>query len=167
MFLQNRNGSTLLELPEGVAGIKATLDLMREIVIEYRKNEMVRELTANLVKDLRSKDYAGEIRKVHEYVRDQIRYLRDVHEVETLHTPDEILFRKQGDCDDKSILVASMLQSIGHPVRFVAIGFAPGEYEHVYPETRIGNRWVSVETTEDVNVGWNPDNVQARMVVHI
>ena len=157
----------MLEIPDGSAGTKATLNLMRSLVIDYRAHEAIRSLTASLVRDLKSKDYVGEVKAIHRYVRDSIRYLRDVHDVETIHTPDEIIFRKQGDCDDKSLLAATMLQSIGHPVRFVAVGFVPDEFEHVYPETKIGDRWFSVETTEDVEIGWQPSGIRSRMVVHV
>jgi transglutaminase-like putative cysteine protease len=108
----------------------------------------------------------GEIKRIHAYVRDNIRYLRDIHGVETLQSPPETLRRGYGDCDDKATLAATLLAAIGHPSRFVAIGRAPGKFSHVYVETRIGPRWISLETTEPVDVGWSPSGVLARMVAH-
>ena len=156
-----------MEIPEGAAGTRATLALMRDLVIEYRKNPEIRNLAAQLVRDLDGKDYVGEVKAVHRFVRDNMRYLRDIADVETLHTPIELLMSKQGDCDDQATLVATLLQSIGHPVRFMVIGFAPGQYDHVYTESKIGDRWFSVETTEPVDVGWQPKGVQSRMIWNI
>ncbi len=58
-----------------------------------------------------------------------------------------------------------LLESIGHPTRFVAVGFRPHNYSHVYLETKIGNTWLGLETTEPVEVGWQPKGVMARMEI--
>lgn len=167
MLMGNRRDSTLMEIPDGAAGTKATLNIMRDIVKQYKTNTDIRRLVESLTRNLPSKDYVGEVKAIHAFVRDNIRYMRDVFDVETLKTPDELLLTQQGDCDDKTILAASMLQAAGHPVRLVAIGGMPNVYEHVYPETRIGERWFSVETTEPVEIGWQPSGVRARMIVHV
>lgn len=168
MLLGNQNNVSTFQIAEGAQGTKQTLDLMRQIVINFRKNDQIRRLASNLVRELQPKDYVGEVKAIHEYVKNSIRYLQDVYDVETLHTPDEIILRQQGDCDDKTILAASLLQSIGHPVRLVAVGFDnSGEYQHVYPETKIGNRWFTVETTEDVDIGWEPPGIRIKKVVYI
>jgi hypothetical protein len=36
----------------------------------------------------------------------------------------------------------------------------------VYPETKIGEKWVTVETTEPVKVGWEPRNIVSKMVIY-
>ena len=157
--------STLEIIPSGAAGVKVTLHKMRQLVRTYKKTLPIRNLAVSLVSQLRQKDWPGEIRALHAFVRDRIRYVRDIQGVETLHTPEKILSYGQGDCDDKSILLATLLASIGHPTRFVAVGFRPGIYQHVFVETRIGKNWIPLETTEPVNVGWSPKNIRARMVV--
>lgn len=113
------------------------------------------------------KSWLAEVRAIQEFVRDQIRYTRDVRDVETLATPDKTLEFLQGDCDDKSVLVASMLESVGHPTRFVAIGRDPNTFEHVLVETKIGGKWVTVETTEPVQVGWYPAGFPYRLVYNV
>lgn len=156
----------LAKIPSGTAGVKETLRIMRDLVRAYKKNVPIRELAVRLVRGRNQKDWAGEIRSLQSFVRDRIRYVKDINGVETLHTPPKILAQKSGDCDDKSILLATMLESIGHPTRFIAIGLFPGSFSHVLVETKIGNRWIPLETTEPVNAGWYPANVANRMVVH-
>lgn len=158
--------SALFGIPSGAAGVLATLKIMSGIVRRAKKCVAIRETAAQLVNGYRQKDWVSEVKKLHSFVRDEIRYVKDIRGVETLHTPQKILDQQYGDCDDKSLLLASLLESIGHPTRFVAIGFRPGNYSHVYVETKIGEKWIPLETTENVGVGWSPRGVVSRMVVH-
>lgn len=140
---------------------------MAALIRTGKRNPLVRQTAVSLVEGLPQKDRVGEVRRLHAYVRDNIRYLRDINGVETLHTPERILQQGQGDCDDKSILLASLLESIGQPTRLLAIGFIPGKFSHVLIETRLGDSWVPLETTEPVDIGWFPKGVRAKMVVYV
>lgn len=128
---------------------------------------VVRGKALELIRYLRPKDWAGQVNALFEYVRDQIRYVHDTWGVELVHAPREVMAAGQGDCDDKAILLASMLESVGHPARFVAMGFKPGHFEHVITQTLIGRRWVSLDPTEPVRVGWEPPNIQCRMIENV
>jgi transglutaminase-like putative cysteine protease len=139
---------------------------MRALVLRSKKSVRIRETAARLVNGYQQKDWLSEIKKLHAFVRDEIRYVRDIRGVETLHIPERVLDQQHGDCDDKSVLLAALLESIGHPTRFVAVGFVPGRYSHVFVESKIGEKWVPLETTENVGIGWTPKGIAARMVVH-
>lgn len=102
---------------------------------------------------LQQKDYEGEAQRLHKLVRDQIRYVQDTDGVELLHEPATILQVGAGDCDDKAILLASLLGSIGHRTRFVAVAFRPEEYSHVWVQDYLNGRWVDLETTEPLPFG--------------
>ena len=155
---------TLASLSNGAKGIAETLDLMVRIARQVRTSYIIRKLAVQIVSDVRQKAWLDEVRAVQEYVRDHIRYVKDIRNVETISTPEKTLESGAGDCDDKSLLAASLLESIGHPARFVAVGYSPGSYCHVLVETRIANRWIPVETTENVPLGWYPPNMPGRMV---
>lgn len=159
--------ATLSNIPDGKDGILQTLLTMKALVKQYRTDITIRTLAAHLVSNYPQKDYVSEVKALHRYVKNQIRYVKDVRDVETLQTPLVTLKMRSGDCDDKCVLLASLLESIGHPTRFVAVGFAPDQYEHVLVETRIGRKWIPLETTEPVNIGWQPLNVKSSLVVHI
>jgi transglutaminase-like putative cysteine protease len=158
--------ASLQLIPSGKAGTVATLKLMGGLVKDGKKNLAVRQAAARLVHQNGQKDWVGEARDIQHFVRDQIRYVKDIRGVETLQTAEKTLEFGYGDCDDKSVLVASMLESIGHPTRFVAIGFKPDDYVHVYTETKIGPNWVGVETTEPVELGWTPPNVLTQLIYY-
>lgn len=155
-----------MEIPPGSNGTRVTLAIMSKLTNEAKKRLAIRTLAQSLVRNNRQKDYAGEVRDLHRFVRDSLRYVRDVRGVETLQIPEKTLEFGGGDCDDKALLLASLLESVGHPTRFVAVGFAPDSYAHVYVETKIGEKWVPLETTEPWEAGRGPGVVLTRMVQH-
>lgn len=156
---------TLQGIPSGSDGVYKTLRIMRQLTREGKKHYPLRELALSLVKFNGQKDWHGEIRNLHQFVRDKIRYVKDIRGIETVAQPQVTLELEQGDCDDKSVLLATLLEAIGHPTRFVAIGFKPGNYSHVLVETKVGDKWIPLETTEPVSVGWYPKGIVSRMEV--
>lgn len=165
--------SVLMELPQGIAGTRRTLALMVAMARQGKTDPLVRQTAVNLTNNLKQKDWNAEVAALHAFVRDKIRYLRDVRGVETLQTANYTLRNRSGDCDDKSVLLAALLESITHPARFVAVGFRDsGSCDHVFVETRVGNRgpWMALETTEPVPPGWSPlanGNAQKTIIMEI
>jgi transglutaminase-like putative cysteine protease len=157
--------SLLVRLPGGEAGLRKTLRLMRLIVRYCKRDPLVRDLALRLVRPLPQRDYLAEVRALHAWVRDHIRYVKDVSDIETLHTVRRLLKQGQGDCDDKSVLLATLLESIGHKTRFAVIGLG-SQFSHVLLETRVGASWLPLETTERVPMGWYPDHVRKRAVYY-
>lgn len=160
---------TLQLIPDGAAGIRATLKVMAKLSREQSVSPLIRQFTQKLVQERQQKDRIGEIRTIGEFVRDCIRYVRDPIGTELVQAPEATMKLQSGDCDDKATLAAAMLQSVGHPVRFVAIGFAPGQFSHVFLETKIhrkngGNPWMAVETTEPWPIGRAPVGYVSKMV---
>lgn len=136
---------------------------MSRLARDGKKSLAVIDRASKVTQSCGAKDIACRIGAIHRFVQGQIRYQLDPVDVELLQSPDKTLERMAGDCDDQAVLVASLLMAIGIPARFVAIGFEPNVYEHVYAEAKCGTRWISIETTEPVPVGWNPaDNAPVR-----
>lgn len=158
--------ATLMEISEGEQGTRDTLRIMARLVRDGKKSLYVRSRAASLVDKLKQKDWRGEAAALHQFVRDHIRYVRDIRGVETVQEPEYTLLHGYGDCDDKSTLLAAMLESIGHPTRLVAVAKTGRNYCHVLVETKIGGRWIPAETTEPVGLGWFPNGVSARMVIY-
>lgn len=86
------------------------------------------------------------------FVRDRIQYVSDPPD-DYIKSFDEMMMSPVGDCDDKSLLLANLLQSVGIHTKFVVIP------EHVYvvaylPESlkkyhdkEIGPGWVNLDAT--------------------
>ena len=159
---------TLGALPSGRSGTAETLKVMKRLAREGAKDPGVIQVASELVRDLPQYDRVGEICALHEFVRDSIRYTNDPLDIELVRTPRAILEMGVGDCDDKSILLSSLLRCIGRPSRFIAIQMkGTNGYSHVYVETPMGERWIALETIKPVAAGWSPANVTRRMVVHV
>jgi transglutaminase-like putative cysteine protease len=162
-FRRTETLSRLAAISDGLPGISQTLNYMRAFVSEYKTNPAIRELALSLTRRLPQKDYLGEARALHDFVQNSIRYVRDIADTEVLQTPLKTLEYGAGDCDDKSMLLAAMLESIGHETRFHAMGFRRGSISHVTVEDLIGGVWVPLETTEPVALGWLPPNIRESM----
>lgn len=157
--------SILMSLPDGAEGVRQTLRVMSALVKGGKKSPPIRQKALELTQGLRQKDRLGEIKALWAFVKNNIRYVRDIRGVETVHTPEQILRQESGDCDDKSLLLAALLESIGHPTAFWAIGTTPGKFSHVMAATRVGagNKMLPLETTQDVAFGWVPPVVKTQM----
>ena len=157
-------------MPGGTAGIRQTLRYMRDAVRAGIRdpNMRARNQALAIVKGVAPKDFRGEVVAVWDWVRENIRFVRDIRGIETVATPARTLDIGQGDCDDMAVLVSALLESLSHPTRFVAVGFRPGELSHVFTESRIGDRWVPLETSVDgAYIGWYPPGIRESMVQKI
>jgi len=84
------------------------------------------------------------------FVRDEFDYVNDPLAFEYVKSAKESLVAKGGDCDDASVLLASLLRAVGFNTRFV---FIPG---HVYVQVSIPESvqkykqeqdWINVDAT--------------------
>lgn len=119
----------------------------------------MRELALAIIADFPQKDFNREIQALFDFVKYRIRYVKDIHGVETLQTPAKTLEYGAGDCDDKSTLLAALLESIGHETRFHAMGFRPSHISHVLLDVKSGGQWLPLDPTEPVAMGWSPPNI--------
>lgn len=160
------------DIPEGNNGAIATLRVMRDFANEANldPSQLIRGKALELVSGLPPRQWFAEIRALHAFVRDSIRYVRDPVDAELVQTPEATLRIGQGDCDDKATLLAALLKSIGHPARFVALDLTGDGFSHVLVETKISSTgedakdWMPLETIIDVAPGWYPKGVQKRYV---
>lgn len=156
-------------LSGGKVGTEDTLKTMKRLALLGARDPGVIQVASELVRNLPQYDRIGEVKALHGFVRDSIRYTSDPLDFELVRDPKTILQMGVGDCDDKSVLLACLLRCVGHPSRFVAVWMRGlSGYSHVYVETPLGrSKWVPLETIKPVEVGWGPSNVLRRMTVHL
>lgn len=166
--------SYLGTIPPGRGGIKATLKIMVMIVRKTRATPAIRTLAQQLVQGCVENDKRCEAATLQSFVQDNVRYIADVRDVETIQMPAQTLQLRSGDCDDKALLLATLLESIGFSTRFCAVGLSGGDYSHVLTQALIpGMGWVSLETipvdgrTQKAPFGWWPPNVTSFTFAHI
>jgi len=148
-------------IPKGYAGTKRTVDYIIQLIRDGAKDFCVRQTAIDILifTGIRPKDYLGEIRTLFEWVKNKIRYTRDIHRVELLHSARRMLELQAGDCDDMTILLAAMIKSVGHPVRLVLVGFNPMKkklFSHIYMEAFYKGLWIPLDATMNRPMGWAP-----------
>lgn len=161
--------ATLQGLPPGRAATVGTLRAMRDLArgAVRSPSQTIREHALRLVKFLPARDWTGQVAVLLRFVQTQIRYTRDPAGVELVQTPEKTLEYGQGDCDDKCTLLAAMLESLGHPTRYVALGIRGRSFSHVICETKIGTRWVALETILNKPIGWSPPDATSKYILKV
>ncbi len=128
-----------------------TIELMREVVISYAHNPIVvsavQKATNDLAPSASDKDV---VRAIYYWVKANLTFVEDETllkqalgysdldlDKELLITPDTLLSmpKPMGDCDDFSLLIATMCYSYQLPVWFVTIAADseyPAKFSHVY-----------------------------------
>jgi len=149
---------SLRQIPDGVAGTDATVAEMNRLVQEGLRSGQVRFTALEIIQEagVEARDWAGEIQAIFDWVTDNIRYTKDPYELETVHSPDAILELRAGDCDDQSIILAALLQSLGHKTRFKVIASRNAQvFNHVYIEVYLDGEWIPLDATNPTPlVGW-------------
>lgn len=176
----------------GLDAVRATLVKMRAIIRKYRTDvttgRTARQLIVSCgIKDLRAQKKQA-ITCLQNWVRDQIIYVYDPNGAEWLQTPPETLSIGTGDCDDKTILLLAMLESIGFDTELLAVGGngagwqinpgpdtgQPPPYSHVLGAVRFGaltgrlppflDGWLTLETiVPGAPPGYRPPGIRVLM----
>ncbi len=151
----------LRRIPKGYAGTMRTASHVKRLIREGAKDFYVRQQAIDILLErrVRPKHYLGEIAALFEWVQRNVRYTKDPFRVEVLHTPRRMLELRAGDCDDMTILLGSMLESVGHPVRLVITGpsaLRPRLFSHIYLEVNHRGQWIPCDATMPHPLGWSP-----------
>jgi hypothetical protein len=105
-----------------------------------------RKLALNILADYQvpSNNFADESLAIGDFVKKNVRYVRDPDGLEYLQDPIDLINQMktsaqsgniaQGDCDDMALLIATLLLSIGHTPYFRAVRYKGGydHYNHIY-----------------------------------
>lgn len=129
---------------------------MRAMVNDSKIQSPIIETAQSLIGLTPQHNPRTEVETLFKFARDEVRYMRDVHGVETLTEPVYVLQRLSGDCDDKATLLGALLEAVGYPVRFVLAGYTPGlrEYEHVYLQALVDDEWITLDPSVEQPMGY-------------
>jgi hypothetical protein len=137
-------------LGDGDIGVEQTVQAMRALIDQGKKDSTVHERAAWILTTYHvpAFDFRGEFRAIFHWVRKNIRWTRDPTDKEALHSAAEILRLGIGDCDDFSILMCSLLGTIGHRTRLVTISNHPEDpmqFSHIYCEVQLDDQWIPMD----------------------
>lgn len=163
----------------GEVAIDNTVLKMKQIINESARNPYIREWAKHIVARVAVNDKENEAVRIHQFVRDNVRYTRDPYGFEYIQTPPVLLEdirlyqegkgdRPTGDCDDMCVLSLSLLKSIGFPVAIKIVSFSDsGRFSHVYGLVKIYNDWVPIDCVRpEKELGWeSPMNTRSKETV--
>ena len=141
---------------------------IQQMIKKGRNDPRIRALTVKIVSKKcgnkfchDEKDHVSEIKAVFDWIRKNVRYVRDNYDRDTFQHPVRTLEFVGGDCDDYSITLASMLQSIGYPVKLRVIQTTnSSDWNHIYIRVGLppGNptHWMDLDGSENRPAGWAP-----------
>lgn len=115
------------------------------------------------------RDYEGEVKAIFDWTRKNVRYIRDRIDADQFHHARRTIQFGGGDCDDASIVLASLLQAIGYPVKLRVIQTSTGpDWDHIYVLAGVppGNptKLISLDASVDKPAGWKPPQYMIRRV---
>ena len=159
----------LAEIPSGAAGTDATVRKIGDLVQHTAKRPVVRLTALRILERYRvpNRDYLAAASALFDWIRRNIQYRLDPIGVETVASPEITLKLRAGDCDDHSALMAGLAQAVGIPARFRVVGDSPDRFCHIWPELKIGDKWLPADTTEKRPLGERPPKFPAEKLYSI
>lgn len=136
--------------------------LIQEMVEKSVHDPRVKQIATQVIRQCRSRDNLCEAKAIYEAVRQRVRYIGDIApikmktgEIEPIDTFQSAYRTWEfgaGDCDDHSILIASMLSVIGIPARLrVTAPTKFSDWAHIYVTAGIPavnpSKWFALDTT--------------------
>lgn len=151
---------TFRGLSPGVAGTEETLAIMAaavrgELEPDHSgfRDEYIRSCAASITSATTGHDVLGDLHALFNFVRDKIKYLRDPVDLERVQDAKRTLQLGTGDCDDKCVLLATLLASIGYLPRFTVQSQNSIDFDHVYVEVLDdqdqAGAWIPLDPTAD------------------
>jgi hypothetical protein len=117
-----------VDLPIAIYSDSTNQDLM------HRVNSFIQESIDQTV--IISQHFKGgdEIRKVFDFLLNEITYQADGEEQEILK-PNALISRAKGDCKSFTLFAIGVLSNLGHKCKIRFVGYTPGSnlLNHVYP----------------------------------
>lgn len=126
---------------DDVGGNIDTINMMKKVARLRSGDPLLRKLALNILQQygVPSHHFLEEARAIGDYVKRKVRYVRDPEYIEYLQDPIDMVKQMQngtaqGDCDDMSLLVATLLLAVGAQPVFRAVRYDQplGNYNHIY-----------------------------------
>jgi hypothetical protein len=154
--LQNFSGVLRMPLPRGDEGVARTIRLIRDLMDAAVADPQVNEAAINILRNaaVQNFDREAKLRALYDFVSwPNFLYVEDpvgpFGPKETVRTVRTLLRVRAGDCDDYTLLLASLAGTVGIATRAVTVAAdpsAPNDFSHIYPEAEVtpGN-WVAMD----------------------
>ena len=129
-----------------------------------KRSPQIRSIAASLIKNIPPRQWQKSAEALFFWVRKNVRYTLDPLDVEWLQSAERSVETGIGDCDDQTIVLGSLLLSIGLPIRLRVIGMKGSrQFQHIYILVGIPphnpRNWIPLDPSRPENPGWElPSN---------
>lgn len=133
--------SEVNNVPNGFHGNIATVKMMIKVARERSGSNIVRQLAIKILNDAQtaSHNHLDEAVAIGKWVRDNMAYMKDPDGIELLQDPLLMIEKAEkgearGDCDDMSLLIATLLLAVGVRPYFRCVRWKEkkGNFNHIY-----------------------------------
>lgn len=169
-FTDFKGGDVLKANFYDVRNIDQRISKLKMMIDKGRVHPKVREIAVKIVSRfcgdshcIKERDYYNEAKAIFDWVRKYIRYVHDVRGIDTFQHPARTIEFGGGDCDDYTILLASLYLSLGYPVKLKVVQTIKNDdYDHIYLLVGIppvgkddGKReWIAADASVNKPFGW-------------
>lgn len=165
--LGNIGGDKLKATLHNVYNIDQRIKKIVSMINKGKIHPKIRETSVKIVSKfcgnkycVAERDYYNEAKSVFNWVRKYIRYVHDIRGIDTFQHPIRTIEFGGGDCDDYTILLASLYLSLGYPVKLKVVNtIKNNDYDHIYllvgiPPVGKNQSWISVDASVNKPFGW-------------
>lgn len=138
-------------------GIQGRIKLLRDNLRKSMQDPMIsRQLALGITNSCPWRDDRCELAAIWYFMHKNIRYTGDISGLDTFQTARKTLQFRGGDCDDGSILIATLAMGNGFPAKLrITKNVAMGPWAHIYPlvgfPKNAPTRWVPLDWTLGYN----------------
>jgi hypothetical protein len=171
---QSGLGYSSVPLLAGDAGVAQTIELMKKLIDQGVKDPAINRYAIDSLRNFGAEqhDPVSAARAIFDTVSANFFFVNDPvgpsGAKETLRWPRVTLDLKAGDCDDFTVLICSLLGTIGLATRIVTVASDPrdpSQFTHVYPEVEIDGEWIPMDAARpDSQFGLAPARVYRKKI---
>ncbi len=173
----SRSGGRMVARVRRVRNLDERIKYIHQMACKGRLDPKVRKVTVQILSRrcgntwcTPEKDWEREVKTIFTVLRQRYyRYVHDTHGVDLFQHPRRTLEFGGGDCDDGTILLASMLMSVGYEVKMRVIQTIDADaWNHIYlvcklpPQGRKGERWIPLDLSVNKPPGWEAPRAMVR-----
>jgi hypothetical protein len=135
-------------LPAGDRGVEITVKKLIDLIEEGTRDPVIIKKAREIVRKAGARNAYERAKAIFNWVKRNIRYVRDPRGLELIRPARKILEDRIGDCDEHVVLSASMYRAVGLPVALVTIStpLNPTNFSHIYTAVKTGPIWFPSDT---------------------
>lgn len=133
--------------------MKTTIPNILNLIRAGKNDPTIRETAVEVLQSqgLSAMDYERVFEAMLEFVRQNVMFVRDPTKEDVCFEPKHTLGLGYADCEDQSILLSSLLESIGLPTKLVIISKHGPVWDHAYIQAGYPpdnpREWVALDST--------------------